>query len=247
MVREGDRMFLMKQLIVNADDFGLSKGVNRGIIESHLKGIVTSTSLMVDGIAADEAKNLLQYPNLSVGLHFNITDEGLKADIIKRVILPLSKVDKVRNEFERQFEKFIKIVGYLPDHLDSHHQIHLHKKVRSIFEEYSQKYKIPVRSFSNVNFIDTFFGWNFLRQKELKKISTEALLTVLSNIKEGFNELMCHPGYVDKTLKSSYSEEREIEIKALTSEKVIEYIKENKIELINWKKMKVSSNIIPGV
>lgn len=237
----------MKQLIVNADDFGLSERVNRGIIESHIKGIVTSTSLMVDGIAADEAKNLLQYPDLSVGLHFNITDEGLKADIIKRIVLPLSKVEKVRNEFKRQFEKFIKIVGHPPDHLDSHHQIHLHKKVRPIFEEYSQKYKIPVRLFSNVNYIDTFFGWNFLRQKELKKINVETLLDVLSNLKEGLNELMCHPGYVDKTLKSSYSEEREIEIKTLKNEKVIDYIKENRIKLVNWKKIEVSSCITRGV
>ncbi len=48
-----------RYLIVNADDFGYSYGINKGIIEAHTKGIVTSTSVMVDSIAAHEAVNLI--------------------------------------------------------------------------------------------------------------------------------------------------------------------------------------------
>lgn len=225
----------MKQLIVNADDFGLSKGINQGIIEAHTKGIVTSTSLMVDSPFANEAKNLLQYSNLSIGLHFNLKDESLKADIVKRLILPLSKIEKVKNEFERQFEKFVKTVGTYPDHLDSHHQIHLHGEVRPIFEEYSQNYKIPIRILSGVKFVDSFFGWNSLRQKDLNRISTDSLLSILSTLDNGTSELMCHPGYFDETLKSSYAQEREIELKTLLDKRISDYLKETNIKLCNWK------------
>jgi len=58
----------MKYLIINADDFGLSEGVNRGILESHTRGVVTSASLMVTGDAVHEAVALARdHPKLGVG------------------------------------------------------------------------------------------------------------------------------------------------------------------------------------
>jgi chitin disaccharide deacetylase len=67
----------MKQLIVNADDFGLTPGVNRAIIEGHTRGIITSTTLMTNMPAFAEAVRLAQtHPTLGVGLHFNITQGG---------------------------------------------------------------------------------------------------------------------------------------------------------------------------
>lgn len=64
----------MKQLIINADDFGLTPGVNRAIIEGHTGGIITSTTLMTNMPAFAEAVRLAQaHPTLGVGLHFNIT------------------------------------------------------------------------------------------------------------------------------------------------------------------------------
>ena len=62
-------------LIVNADDLGLSPGVNAGIIEAHLRGIVTSASLMVRQPAAREAARLARaHPGLSVGLHLDLCE-----------------------------------------------------------------------------------------------------------------------------------------------------------------------------
>ena len=64
-----------KFLIINADDFGLCKGVNSGIAEAHTKGILTSTTLMTNMPAAEEAvkiaKGLL---TLGVGIHLNLTE-----------------------------------------------------------------------------------------------------------------------------------------------------------------------------
>ena len=87
----------MRYLIVNADDFGYSFNINKGIIEAHTKSIVTSTSVMINAIAASEATELAKYPNLSVGLHFVIKNPN-DAD----------------NELKAQINKFITIVGRKP-------------------------------------------------------------------------------------------------------------------------------------
>src|SRR5256712_3264171 len=64
----------MKQLIVNADDFGLTEQVSRGILDAHREGIVTSTTLMANGGAFDAAVTLARRsPPLSVGVHLHLT------------------------------------------------------------------------------------------------------------------------------------------------------------------------------
>src|SRR5438067_13941566 len=64
----------MKSLIVNADDFGLTSGVNRAVIEGHCHGIITSATVMTNMPGFDEAARLArEHPSLGVGLHFNIT------------------------------------------------------------------------------------------------------------------------------------------------------------------------------
>src|SRR5213593_3891547 len=68
---------LVKYLVVNGDDFGASSGINRGILEAHQRGILTSTSLMVNMPAAAEAIVLgRDFPDLGVGLHVNFTNES---------------------------------------------------------------------------------------------------------------------------------------------------------------------------
>jgi len=63
----------LKKLIVNADDFGRSTAINRGIIDAHEKGVVTSTSLMTDREAFAEAVALARrYPRLGIGLHLDL-------------------------------------------------------------------------------------------------------------------------------------------------------------------------------
>lgn len=65
----------MRQLIVNADDFGLTSGVNRGIVEAHCQGIISSTTLMANSVAFDEAVEAARsLPKLSVGCHVVLTD-----------------------------------------------------------------------------------------------------------------------------------------------------------------------------
>ncbi len=225
----------MKVLVVNADDYGYSKGVNKGIIKAHTQGIVTSTSVMVYGMAAKQARELLEYP-LSVGLHFDIFDKRLRSKLIKREILSSLTIENIKKEFKNQINEFAKILGKPPDHLDSHHHIHFHSQIKPIFEEYSKENNIPVRGLGKFHLIESFFGKNESGETDLERISTNSLLDILSNLADGVNELMCHPGFADLELRkiSTYSVEREEEIKTLIDRRIIEYIKNHKIKLQGW-------------
>jgi hopanoid biosynthesis associated protein HpnK len=64
-----------RQIIINADDFGLCEGVNRAVAEAHTKGILTSATIMTNMPAAAEAIEISrQLPGLGVGVHLNLTD-----------------------------------------------------------------------------------------------------------------------------------------------------------------------------
>jgi hopanoid biosynthesis associated protein HpnK len=81
----------MKRLIVNADDFGLTRGVNRAIAECHQRGIVSSTTLMATGACFDEAVELAaQMPRLSVGCHIVLVDGEplLPASEVRSLLAP---------------------------------------------------------------------------------------------------------------------------------------------------------------
>ena len=71
----------IKFLIVNGDDFGASRGTNRGILEAHLKGILTSTSLLVDAPCSTDATDLCRIaPRISIGLHAHLDGPARVAD-----------------------------------------------------------------------------------------------------------------------------------------------------------------------
>jgi chitin disaccharide deacetylase len=131
---------MTRQLIVNADDFGYSPGVTRGIIEAHRRGIVTSTTVMVNMPGAPEAveQALIDTPNLGLGLHLNLTAGRpvVAGDTIPDLVGPngefhsrstafarLSLMDPQQLEVEMraQLSRFIDLAGRAPDHLDSHH------------------------------------------------------------------------------------------------------------------------------
>lgn len=228
----------MKILIVNADDFGYTSGVNEGIIKAHSKGIVTSTSLMVYGKRASEATILSKYKNLSVGLHFQLTEKKLESYVRASKTLSTVSTEKISEEFGRQLNEFINIMGKKPTHLDSHHHVHMHPMIKPIFEKYSKENKIPVRDFYGVGFIDNFFGWNEAKMRDINNIGVNALLKILARLDDGVYELMCHPGVADKKLigSSSYAIEREEELKTLTDKKIFDFVSSSGIKLVNWTK-----------
>ncbi len=130
----------MKQLIVNADDFGASPGVNRGILYAHQNGIVTSTTVMINlpDAAAGLEQALADAPDLGIGLHLNVTagepvsppelvasllDEDGQFIHIDGWAARFAQInpDQLRREIHAQFERFASLAGRPPDHLDAHH------------------------------------------------------------------------------------------------------------------------------
>lgn len=226
----------MKKLIVNADDFGRSKGINKGAIETFREGIVTSATLMVDGKAAVEAVKLAKrYPKLGVGLHFVLVDADDLISLEAQKALTFFQIGRAKKEFFRQVEKFKKLFGKLPDHIDGHQHIHKLPSFLPFIKKFCQENRLPYRGMRGIKFIRSFYGMNNLTQKpKLNKISIGYLIQVLKNLEEGVTELMCHPGYAYDLDDCSYTFHREIELKTLTDPRIKDFIRKEGIKLINF-------------
>ena len=201
---------MQRYLIVNADDLGTSPGVNRGIVEAHQRGIVTSASLMVDrAAAADGVERAAAAPGLSVGLHF----EGDDVD--------LSDAGVARGELERQLERFHMLVGRGPTHIDSHHHVHRAEPAIEAFREVADGLGVPLREASPVAFVGGFYAQWEWEVTELHYVSVEFLEQILrTEVTNEWTELGCHPGYIDPAFDSVYRMEREAEIETLTDPRV---------------------------
>ena len=219
MKAESGRRFL----VVNADDFGLTNGVNRGIIEAHERGIVTSASLMVrHPAAAPAAEYARTHPELSVGLHFDAQEWRYRDRQWEPVYHLIDTADarSVCQEFERQLAVFQRLLEARRLHLDSHQHIHLAEPARSILLEYAEQMGVPLRSCTpSISYHGNFYGQTDEGESLPAGISTEAFLRVLPTLAPGWTEVGCHPGYADG-LDSVYSVEREAEIRVLCSAKV---------------------------
>ena len=112
-----------KHLIVNADDLGLSEGVNQGIFEAAEHGIVTSASLMVrQEAAASAARRVRHGSQLSVGLHLDLGEWVFRDNewVPLYSVVPTKDAKAVEQEIGRQLSEFRRLVGRDPTHIDSH-------------------------------------------------------------------------------------------------------------------------------
>lgn len=216
-------------LIVNADDFGASAGVNRGIVECHRHGVLTSTSLMVTGAAVDEAIALSRLnPELAIGLHWDVVGEDERE-------FDLDDHDAVRREFGLQLERFLDLMGRPPTHVDSHRHTHLEDGVRELFQELAAPLGVPLRGDGRVEFIGGFYGQWEWGVTDLSHVSVEALQGILRDeVGDGWTEVSCHPGYMTPEYRSMYGIEREAEIRTLTDPRVRATIDELGIRLESY-------------
>ncbi|MBQ4901350.1 ChbG/HpnK family deacetylase [Paenibacillus sp. Marseille-P2973] len=246
----------MKHLIINADDFGLSPGVNRGIVEAYQAGGISSTTLMVNMPGFTDAVRLAGlHPGLGVGLHFNLTYGRPVSD--PRRIPSLVQADgrfhsiggncnrelrDIEIELSAQWDR-LTASGLRPTHLDGHH--HLQQDFRNAYEAMARlaaKENVPMRRpqishWENENtaplpltvnqvLLDTYDADNGLQK----------LLSYLHNLPVGSTEIMCHPGYVDETLRgiSNLTKERVSELAVFRNPVVRETIRALGIRLIHY-------------
>ncbi len=152
----------MKKLIVNADDFGLTEGVNRAIVDGHKNGIITSTTLMANGTAFVSAvASASSVPDLGIGVHLNLTQgrpvcpasqvptivnsEGFfypsPGVLARRILSRKIRPREIENELRSQIEK-IASVGIRITHLDSHKHIHLLPPIFDLVIKLASEYGI---------------------------------------------------------------------------------------------------------
>jgi chitin disaccharide deacetylase len=227
-----------RYLIVNADDFGQSSGVNQGIIEAHEHGIVTSASLMVRWPAAAEASAYSRkHPDLSLGLHFDFGEWACrKGNWVKLYeAVPEDDAAAVAKEVSRQLAAFRRQVGKDPTHIDSHQHAHRGKPVRAIFTEIADKLGVPLRGCSpRIRYCGGFYGQTSNGRPLPSFVSFGALIKILAKLRPGFTELSCHPGRGDD-LDSMYLSERAREVKALCDPRVRAAIVDMGIKLCSFR------------
>jgi hopanoid biosynthesis associated protein HpnK len=131
-------------VIINADDFGLTPGVNRGVLSAFREGVLTSTTMLVNLRFFDDAVALARdNPDLPVGIHLSLLWGRPVADpahvpslvgpdgafprslatLVRRYVFGRLRQDEVRCEFRAQVRKFLD-AGLRPTHLDTHKHVH---------------------------------------------------------------------------------------------------------------------------
>jgi predicted glycoside hydrolase/deacetylase ChbG (UPF0249 family) len=196
----------VKLLVVNADDLGYDPEIDRGILEAHARGIVTSATAMVETPFAADALRAAP-PSLGVGLH--------------AVLDPGSPRAEAEAALRRQLERFRALRGAGPTHLDSHKHAHARPEILDAFAAVAGELGLPVRALDarmrgalrarGIAAADRFLGDAALRPAW----TLEALLRALAAIGDGVTELMAHPGHAPSRARTSFGAEREVELAAL--------------------------------
>jgi len=153
---------MTRQMIINADDFGLCEGVNKAIFEAHSYGALTSATIMAGMPGFDEAVEMSKMlPSLGVGVHLNVV-EGMPVSRDSKVKILTGNdgafkykpgklavkaffdkkiLEAIEIELSAQIEKVL-ASGIKPTHLDSHKHFHCFGQVYKIVCRLAEKYKI---------------------------------------------------------------------------------------------------------
>ena len=239
---------MTRELIVVADDLGASPGTNRGIFRAHRDGIVSAASLLVGMPTSRGAACGAAEQGLPLGLHFRLSagvpmsaapravgladEDGFLS--LPRVVLRLSAggdalVEALRTELRAQMQAFLELVPQ-PDHINSHHHLHLHPAVLGLFLEGARELGFPAvrwpvegsgRMGNPVRWAEVQ-AFRVLARRGRSRLEASGLRTsdhfrglglmdgaigpdrlceVLNNLPQGCTELMCHPAEPDQELR----------------------------------------------
>ena len=281
----------MRNLIINADDFGLHLSVNEAIIAGHKDGCITSTSLMASGQAGEAAAAVaLTVPTLGVGVHLtlvaerpvlppeeipSLVDENgcFWADhmvFIKKYIAGKISLLEVRRECEAQLKR-IQSWGIMPTHIDSHQHLHVLPKIFTICLDLAKenginKMRLPAEPCGFSGKFPATFGRKIAKcgltaLAEIARVRARRqgiytpdsffgmvagghmqecfLRAILEALPTGTSEIMIHPGRDNVLLQKQYGwpYHWEEEFQAVTSTEILNWIKENHVNLISFKEL----------
>lgn len=242
----------MKHLWINADDFGLTPAVTRGICEAMIDGVVGGSTAMV--CRSDAAASITHFaPQVPgrIGLHLQLTDGTPLSDPArvpsllgrdgrfprKRRLMGRVEAGEVRLEWDAQLAA-LRAMDVEPSHLDSHHHVHSVAGAFEVYAAFARDHGLPARGGSprhlrllreaGVATTDAFtpgFWKESVTVQGLLDAAADAARRVPEN---GCIEMMSHPGRVDEDLRerSYYVEDRERELAVLCSSEIRERLLE---------------------
>jgi predicted glycoside hydrolase/deacetylase ChbG (UPF0249 family) len=233
----------LKRLIINADDFGFTRDVNAGIVHAHTHGVLTSTTLMANGDAFDDAVQLArQTPTLDTGVHLvlvqgrSLINGAPFPEHPPRLLADLARGRwNVYTELQAQIEKII-TAGIKPTHLDSHKHTHLVPQIFSTVVRLAREFEIPYVRLpldASVPFsrmpcaaaarfykgVARRFGVrmtdHFLGFRLTGSFTEDTFAAALSRLPEGTTEFMCHPGFLGPELEQASTRLKESRVREL--------------------------------
>ena len=186
------------QIIINSDDFGLSDTVNKAIVGSFERGLISSTTLMANMPGFEDAVNYAQSNALltnKIGLHMNLTEGKPLTDPIKKCskfcnaqsffiydrkkpMFVLSREERhaVFVEIQAQIARLIKH-NIKPTHLDSHHHVHTEFAIMRIYLDAAREFGIrkmrASKNIGKIGFVNKTYksGFNFYL-RHIKNVTT---------------------------------------------------------------------------
>jgi predicted glycoside hydrolase/deacetylase ChbG (UPF0249 family) len=245
------------KLIINADDFGRTRGINYGIVEAMKNGVLSSTTIMMNMPYAEHAVKLAEKEGItSIGVHLTFIENSLSLGktlvdengVFKKYpkLMEEADIEEIKTEMRMQIDKLISM-GINPTHLDGHHHVHLYclKMTEAVFAV-AKEYKLPVRVGRTGK--TTRMGEEIIVPEGIRtidlfedryyddKVSFDHFTGFIKEaMKYDIVELMCHPAFLcTDTLKSSYSYPRLTELDVITSSEIKEFIDSNKIEIVDY-------------
>lgn len=248
----------MRQLIVRADDLGYSEGISLGILAAHRDGIVTCTSVMINMPYAKKAIELAkQYPNLSLGLHVNVTngkaigprdkivglvdEDGvfISSNIRRKQILDKKELfteEEAYYEAKAQVELFKELVGRLPDYIDVH-VLEVEPLLNAICRV-QEEYNIQACPYNDDDF--KICADQVMEQYNFYQYDHEHFVNIFEEEHFIFHDrvdlFVCHPGFIDyyASTHTSMIQERLWDFGLVTDSKVKEWLIDNEVELVNF-------------
>lgn len=249
---------MARLLIVNADDFGRSVGIDDGILRAHREGIVTSTTFMTNAPSTAYAASVARAtPTLDLGVHLVLTYARPVSDPVRIPSLvredgsfwrptqllarPIDR-EEALVEYRAQYARARELVAREPTHLDTHHWVHDHPALSWAVCELARETGAAARTHTPAQ-RDEYRAKgvrtpdHFTREfQHPGDIEVADLLALLARLEDGVTELMCHPGELDPELvaTSAYARERPIELATLTDARVRDALERERISLTTF-------------
>lgn len=233
----------MRELVINADDFGFTRDVNAGIVHAHREGVLTSTTLMANGDAFEDAVRLAhETPTLDIGCHLvlvqgNSLVTGCPFPETPRAVVAalFRKQLDVYAELRAQIERIL-AAGITPTHLDSHKHTHILPSVFKVVIRLAEEFRIPfvrlpldrTAPFGRFpcEMADPLYRRmgrrrgvrmtdHFIGFRLTGTLNEQSFAAALATVQEGSTEFMCHPGYLETELQNAATRLKESRVQEL--------------------------------